>query len=166
MKFSSFTRSDADQTRENMGLNEFVARYSEPPRILVVEDDPSAAQCVLILLGKFSCAPVHAALGRDAVRAMEREQFDLIIADLMLPDLSYYDLAREIARLQPVAPVVVVSGLIDERAVTALNAVLDRPIWYVEKPFVFDVARARRMFEVLKIRAPLKSEILTREQAS
>jgi CheY-like chemotaxis protein len=49
----------------------------------------------------------------DAVRAAPRE-YDLIVTDYKMPRLSGLDVARELSRIRPDLPVVIISGYVDD----------------------------------------------------
>lgn len=57
-------------------------------KILIVEDDPKINKMVQILLRKNKYLSVPAFSGTEALLLLEKESFDLILLDLMLPGLS------------------------------------------------------------------------------
>jgi signal transduction histidine kinase/CheY-like chemotaxis protein len=71
-------------------------------RILLVEDHESTAHVLARLLRRFDHQVENAANVRDALRATEAREFDLLISDIGLPDGSGLELMREIrARYGP-----------------------------------------------------------------
>ena len=99
------------------------------PRILVVEDEVSISRPLVAALEREGFEPRVAATGAEARRALD-ERPDLILLDLMLPDIDGKDLLREIGRR---APVIVVTARGDE-----LDRVLGLELGaddYVVKPF-------------------------------
>ncbi|WP_406542164.1 response regulator transcription factor [Clostridium ljungdahlii] len=57
-------------------------------KILIVEDDPKINKMVQTLLKKNEYEVVAAFSGTEALLLLEKESFDLILLDLMLPGLS------------------------------------------------------------------------------
>ena len=69
-------------------------RTAGPPRVLVVDDDPRAVEHVARLLEMRDC-PVHRAFGgREALDILEREEVDLVVLDLMMPEVTGFDVLR------------------------------------------------------------------------
>lgn len=145
---------------EEKTLTDFVKEYVRPPKLLIVEDDAFAVEMMTGLLENFEVEVQVSNTGRNACAEMDRQQFDLIILDLGLPDRSYEAVARHIAETQSVTPVVVISGHIDDRCITTINAILNRPVWYIQKPFGFAPEQWVRMFAVLRLRANYKGKFL------
>ena len=81
-------------------------------RILLVEDSPDTAQSLMSVLRSMG-HDVHLAIdGASARRAARDSRVDMIMLDILLPDCSGWDLAREF-RVQPgleLAPILAISG--------------------------------------------------------
>ena len=69
-----------------------------PPgqRILVVDDEPDIVALIVCHLAKAGYRVSTAAMGGDALDAAHREQPALIVLDLMLPDISGYDVLEQL----------------------------------------------------------------------
>jgi len=65
-------------------------------RILVVDDEPDLLELVRFNLTQAGFAVDTAAAGREALEKIRRTPPDLVVLDLMLPDLSGNDIARQI----------------------------------------------------------------------
>lgn len=65
-------------------------------RILVIDDDDSLLQVVKMMLERAGHEPILATNGHDAVVAALDELPDLAIVDVMMPDMSGYDVCREL----------------------------------------------------------------------
>src|SRR5579864_3559717 len=63
-------------------------------RILIVEDDPDIAQLVALYLDKAGFVTDHAATGRDALQAIAVKPPDLLVLDLMLPQVDGLEVCR------------------------------------------------------------------------
>ena len=95
-----------------------VAAIPVPPRVsdvyasvLVVEDDPGVRRLIESALRRTGHDVLSVAGPREALAAFRGEpDFDLVLTDIVMPDMSGYDLADEIRRMAPRARVVYMSG--------------------------------------------------------
>jgi two-component system, OmpR family, response regulator MtrA len=111
-------------------------------RILVVEDDPSIREVAKLGLTKAGFHVTTAADGREGLIHFRQSPFDLVILDVMLPELDGYEVCRQI-RAESRVPVVMLSAKTDTLdVVVGLELGADD---YVKKPFEMAelVARAR-----------------------
>jgi len=76
-------------------------------RILLVEDEPTNVDFMQTILGRTHAELITAFNGKE-LRAMYDKlgSFDLLLLDIRLPDVSGWDLAREIKSLRPTLPVI------------------------------------------------------------
>src|SRR6185436_8180316 len=65
-------------------------------RILIVEDDPDIAQLVARYLDKAGYTTTILASGREALRAIGAQPPDLLILDLMLPQVDGLEICRAV----------------------------------------------------------------------
>lgn len=96
----------------------------EAIRILVVEDDPDINQllCTIMRDAGYQCQPAFS--GSEAMLWAERERFDLVLLDLMLPGLTGEEFITRIRRGRTM-PIIVLSakaGLEDKVNVLRLGA--------------------------------------------
>jgi len=64
------------------------------PQVLVVDDEPNIRELVQIALKFHGCAVSTAANGADALRLAEAARPDLIVLDVVLPDLDGFEVCR------------------------------------------------------------------------
>jgi two-component system, OmpR family, response regulator RegX3 len=101
-------------------------------RVLIVEDEPSLAESIRYSLGREGFAVQVAADGRKALELFRHEPHDLVILDLMLPEVPGLDVCR-IIRQESTVPIVMVTAKDAEAdKVTGLELGADD---YVTKPF-------------------------------
>jgi DNA-binding response OmpR family regulator len=101
-------------------------------KILVVEDDPKINKMVQTLLRKNQFEVVSAFSGTEALLLLEKESFDLILLDLMLPGLSGEEILPKIHE-QLQIPIICVSAKDDLD--TKLALIRDGADDYITKPF-------------------------------
>lgn len=102
-------------------------------RVLVVEDDPDIAKLTGNTLKSAGMVCDVTDLGEDAVELAKLYDFDLIVLDLILPDLDGHDVVRELRAARIETPVLILSSLgeIDQK-VRGLSCGADD---YLTKPF-------------------------------
>ena len=71
-----------------------------PRKVLVVEDHPDARALVRTYLQAMGLEVIDVAEGRSAIRALEKSHPDLVCLDLMLPELSGFEVC-EFMRSRP-----------------------------------------------------------------
>jgi len=71
---------------------------TRPARVLVVEDQPDAAEVVSVLLALMGHEIEAAASGAEALERAEAFEPDVVLLDLQLPDVSGYEVARQLRR--------------------------------------------------------------------
>ena len=83
-------------------------------QVLLVEDDLTWAGSVEQMLRKSGHACVVVNMAKPAVELAKTGSFDLIILDIMLPDLDGYEVMEQLKEAGCATPVLVQSGLIDK----------------------------------------------------
>ena len=83
-------------------------------RILVVDDEPLLAEMVQQMLAMLGYDAVFCTGGIEALEAFRNQprekSFDLIITDMTMPHFTGEDLVHELSGLQPVVPVILMTG--------------------------------------------------------
>jgi DNA-binding response OmpR family regulator len=69
---------------------------STTPRILVVEDHPLIAELIETRLRIEGLEPTKALGGLEAIQRLDSERFDLIVLDIMMPDVDGYQVLAHI----------------------------------------------------------------------
>ena len=138
-------------------------------RILIVDDNASNRDLLGRQLTRAGHAVADADGGHAALDRLERDAFDLILLDMMMPDISGYEVLRRL-KAQPATadiPVIMISALDDLDSVTrCLEA---GAVDYLLKPFDPTLLRARIGSsienKILRDREKVMVEELRREKA-
>ena len=131
-------------------------------KILVVEDDKGISDFVLPELAHEGFKTSLAETGRQALEKFETEKPDLILLDIMLPELSGLEVLRRIRAVSNV-PVILETArgeTIDK--ITGLNSGADD---YISKPFEIEelLARINALFRRINSMKPAENNLSVRE---
>ncbi|MFK0244110.1 response regulator [Amycolatopsis azurea] len=111
-----------------------------PTRVLLVEDDAMISEALSLALTDEGFDVECAVTGEDGLELVERNQFDVVLLDLMLPGIDGLTVCRAL-RDQGALPIIVITARADTQDVIAgLEAGADD---YVTKPLVAGELAAR-----------------------
>jgi len=80
-------------------------------RVLVVEDDPAAADSVVASLQRLGYETRAVDRAGKALEILARDgRFDLVLSDIVMPELNGVELAGALARLHPGVPILLITG--------------------------------------------------------
>jgi len=80
-------------------------------RVLLVEDDAATAAGIGLMLKKESFVCDKTDLGEDGLEIGKLYDYDIIILDLMLPDIDGYEVLRRLRAARVHTPILILSGL-------------------------------------------------------
>jgi DNA-binding response OmpR family regulator len=141
-----------------MSANTGAARNSEidsPVRVLVIEDEPRIRQVLARGLARSGIEVEQAADGRSGLERALRSNVDLVVLDLLLPELDGLTVLRALHERRSDLPIVVLSARSDLR--TKLQGFKFGAADYVAKPFSIEELVAR-------VRAQVHRNRLTEQQ--
>ncbi len=102
-------------------------------KILVAEDDRNLSRSMdtWLTLEGFEVVTVYN--GAEALNKLLHHKYDLLITDIVMPQLNGVELISQIRRLNPTLPIMVVSGKLNGEVLTELrglnvNHILPKPI--------------------------------------
>jgi two-component system cell cycle response regulator CtrA len=102
-------------------------------RVLLVEDDPSTAESIQLMLKSANMVVDATDLGEDGLEIGKLYDYDIIILDLMLPDMDGLEVLRRLRDSRVETPVLILSGLLEpDKKVKGLGIGADD---YLTKPF-------------------------------
>ena len=110
-------------------------------KLLVVEDEPNLLSIIRKGLSENNNEVSVAMDGRTALEMIQNHSFDVVILDIMLPDINGIEICRRLRASKNFVPVLLLTALgTTENVVTGLNAGADD---YMVKPFKFSELEAR-----------------------
>jgi PAS domain S-box-containing protein len=119
------------------------------PAILVVEDDSAVRELVQTVLEEHGYRVSAAGNGREALEHLGRRanQFDLVLSDVVMPDINGPELAARVRALAPELRVLFMSGYADSQLLS--RGVSEKALKILHKPFTPEEL-AGRVTELLK----------------
>jgi PAS domain S-box-containing protein len=79
-------------------------------RLLVVDDDLGVCQSLADLLHEERCLVETAPSGNKAIELLEKNEFDLVLSDVVMPDMDGYELYRALKQKAPGLPVILMTA--------------------------------------------------------
>ena len=125
------------------------------PHILVMEDDLSVAKGLEMVLTEEGYDVYLAGTGGMALEAFKDKRYDLLVADLRLPDMDGMEVIRKVKAEKPDTEVLVITGY--GTAATAVEAMKLGAHDFLPKPFTEEQIKAA-VGEALKERVEEKAE--------
>jgi len=110
----------------------------EPPLVLVAEDDADICLLVELHLRRVGCAVVTARDGREALRHIRTQQFDLVILDVKLPEidgLGVLDAVRDDCETRAIPVILLTANVRNADVADGLSRGANG---YLTKPFTLD----------------------------
>ena len=102
-------------------------------RVLLVEDDLTAARGISLMLKSSGAIVDQTDTGEEALELTRHYDYDIVLLDLMLPDIEGYEVVRRMRLARNDTPVLILSGLSRPQAkVKGLGMGADD---YITKPF-------------------------------
>ncbi len=118
-------------------------------RILIIEDEPDIARGLSDALEFEQFEVMASGRGREGIKMLQERGADLIILDLMLPDINGFSVCEQIRQSHPVVPIIMLTARSQEtEKIRGLEAGADD---YVTKPFSVGelIARINAIFRRL-----------------
>ena len=111
------------------------------PQVLVVDDEPNIRDLIQVALKFHGCSVTTAGSGKDALRQAESTRPDLIVLDVMMPDMDGFEVCRRLRAAGNEVPVIFLTARdTSSDTVTGLAIGGDD---YVTKPFSVEALVAR-----------------------
>lgn len=138
-----------DLQAQNIGID-LDETFQRNKKVLIVDDDPDTIDLIkrILRLSEFDVA--SARNGTDAIKFVTKIQPDIILLDLMMPDVSGWETLKNLREVTQV-PIIIISALGDKNGVAdLLNSGSDD---YITKPFHREemIARIRAVLRRSKL---------------
>ena len=105
----------------------------EGRQVLVVDDNINSGKILNYRMEQWKLLPVIANSGKQALEILSQVSVDLVIVDLLMPEMDGIQLCQTIRLLYPKTPVILLNQVHDERYkehAGIFNAILDKPVRY------------------------------------
>jgi DNA-binding NtrC family response regulator len=122
--------------------------------ILVIDDEEPILDSLRLNLSQAGYGCTTARNGQEGIALFENGDFDLVLCDLQLPDMSGTDVTRRLRELRESIEVIIISGY--GSVANAVEATKAGAFHFVEKPFEFDALQV--LIERALERKTLKEE--------
>lgn len=126
-------------------------------RILIAEDEEITLKHLVNTLKKEGYEVVGVRNGREAIDAIQRERFDLIITDIKMPEMSGMEVLERAKKIEPEIEVMVITGF--GSIGSAVEAMKKGAYDYITKPFDLDEL-------VLKVKNICEKKVLKKESTA
>jgi len=126
--------------------------------VLVIDDDVFARDLVKLTLRSANCRVSEAATGSSGITFLKSETPDLIVLDVHLPDMTGFDVLKEIREQvgENVIPVVMLTR--DEDADSQVSSIAGGAVEYIIKPVSIETLR-KRLMDTIKSHKISKPEV-------
>ena len=118
-----------------------MAEGVQNPRVLVVDDEPNIRELVQVALNFHGCAVTTGATGEDALKLAHAYDPDLIVLDVLLPDIDGFEVCRRLRSVANDVPVIFLTAR-DATADTVTGLTIGGDD-YITKPFSVEALVAR-----------------------
>jgi DNA-binding NtrC family response regulator len=126
------------------------------PTLVAIDDDPAILQIVARLASRFGFTAVTRTDARAALAELATLKPDLVLVDLMMPEVNGLEVLRAVREADPAAHVVLMTG--HASVETAIEAVKLGALDYVTKPF--DLERLAGLFTTVRAGLERRARIL------
>src|SRR5215472_14060220 len=101
--------------------------------VLIIDDEEEIRESIEMLLNSEALSTETAANGEEGLKKIEENLYDAVLLDLMLPGKSGMEVQKDIKRVDPTLPVVIITAI--GAVETAVAAIKDGAYDYVTKPW-------------------------------
>lgn len=121
--------------------------------VLVVDDDQSVISSLCLNLERSDYTTRAASSGAEAIKLLQAEAFDIVLCDLVMPEIDGLTFVEQLKHINPSASVVMMSGY--GQSELALKAIRAGAVDYIAKPFDFQqlLFTLRKLEEREKLKA-------------
>src|SRR5215813_4564946 len=101
--------------------------------VLIIDDEEEIRESIEMLLNSEGISTATAVDGEEGLKKIEDNLYDVVLLDLMLPGKSGMDVQKDIKRIDPTLPVVIITAI--GALETAVTAIKEGSYDYITKPW-------------------------------
>src|SRR2546430_1767994 len=101
--------------------------------VLIIDDEEEIRESIEMLLNSEGLSTDTAASGEEGLRKIEENLYDAVLLDLMLPGKSGIDVQKDIKRIDPTLPIIIITAI--GAVETAVTAIKEGSFDYITKPW-------------------------------
>jgi signal transduction histidine kinase/CheY-like chemotaxis protein len=129
-RYQEQSSNGGEQQTEN---NNNIANINGSETILLVDDEPALLKLTAKILSKHGYNVICAGNTRQVLDILEHESIDLLLSDVIMPEMDGYELAAIVQQKYPRVKIQLVSGFSDDRHVKMIDDDLHQHL--ISKPF-------------------------------
>ena len=119
----------------------------EKKKILVIDDEPQIRELLKMFIETNSGVVDEAGSVEDALSKIRSRSYDMVLLDIMLPDGNGLDVLKQVKQINPLLPVVMITGGSDIKV--AEECLANGAVDYITKPFDFEYLRTSILVNTL-----------------
>jgi DNA-binding NtrC family response regulator len=101
--------------------------------VLIIDDEEEIRESIDLLLNSEGISTATAGDGEEGLKKIEDNSYDVVLLDLMLPGKSGMEVQKDIKRIDPTLPVVIITAI--GALETAVTAIKEGSFDYIAKPW-------------------------------
>jgi two-component system OmpR family response regulator len=111
------------------------------PKVLVIDDEPNIRELVQVALNFHGCSVTTGATGKDALQLADAVDPDLMVLDVLLPDIDGFEVCRQLRSVANDVPVIFLTAR--DATVDTVTGLTIGGDDYITKPFSVEALVAR-----------------------
>lgn len=127
--------------------------------VIIVDDDPNVLNFTALLLTKKGYTAFPCSNAGDAIDVLGKNQIDVVLTDIMMPEVTGIELLEKVHNINPEIPVILVTGFADLDK--AIEAIKKGAFDFIAKPYdstylIHSIEKAASYHRLLKMEADYK----------
>lgn len=136
----------------------------EKKKVLVIDDERIVLDSISKILKEENFAVEVSLRGREGLEWATQKDYDIVLTDLRMPDIGGMRILRDVKRVKPAIPVVMITGFGTVKS--AVQAIKLGAAAYLEKPFSPDelVKTINSALHIAETRGPEEQGLIHKEE--
>lgn len=105
-------------------------------KILIVDDEPNVCNFLSEFLDYKGFEPTITLSGKEALQQLESEDFDLVLLDIIMPEMNGFEVLERINQIGNKVPVIILTGVRDQNV--ANDSIEMGAVDFISKPIDLD----------------------------